>query len=170
MYYRGMKTTLTDGSPVTDDHREIDPNTGLQKGYVVLSEEERAKGFVEPVRNSYTHIGRKICGHDFGAYEGGVLGEHLVCGDVPGHDADHGSHRMLADSKKMARLESLGYFGGCGATTTMGRSLAETYAAKPTFYSGTYCTMCGTHFSVGEGGEFVWSGTLIRVGSRSTKD
>ena len=35
-------TTLTDGSPVTPDHREIDPATGQQKGYVVLSAEERA--------------------------------------------------------------------------------------------------------------------------------
>lgn len=49
------KTTLTDGSPVTPDHREINPATGMQKGYVVLSEEERAKGFVEPVRRSYIH-------------------------------------------------------------------------------------------------------------------
>jgi len=49
------KTTLTDGSPVTPDHREIEPNTGMQKGYVVLSEAERAKGFVRPVRNKYIH-------------------------------------------------------------------------------------------------------------------
>lgn len=49
------KTTLTDGSPVTPDHREIDPATGMQKGYVVLSEEERARGFVRPVRRSYRH-------------------------------------------------------------------------------------------------------------------
>jgi hypothetical protein len=49
------KTTLTDGSPVTPDHREIDPETGMQKGYVVLSAEERAKGFVEPVRLAYVH-------------------------------------------------------------------------------------------------------------------
>lgn len=48
-------TTLTDGTPVTPDHREIDPATGLQKGYVVLSAEERAKGFVRPVRRSYVH-------------------------------------------------------------------------------------------------------------------
>lgn len=47
-------TTLTDGSPVTPDHREIQP-TGMQKAYVVLSEEERAKGFVRPVRNAYRH-------------------------------------------------------------------------------------------------------------------
>jgi len=52
------KTTLTDGSPVTDDHRELRPD-GQQKGYVVLSEEERAKGFVRPVRRKYVH---KTCG------------------------------------------------------------------------------------------------------------
>jgi hypothetical protein len=48
-------TTLTDGSPVTPDHRDIDLATGMQKGYVVLSAEERAKGFVRPVRQSYVH-------------------------------------------------------------------------------------------------------------------
>jgi hypothetical protein len=50
---------LTDGSPVTDDHREINAATGQQKAYVVLSAEERAKGFVRPVRQTYTH---KTCG------------------------------------------------------------------------------------------------------------
>lgn len=49
------ETTLTDGSPVTPDHREINPVTGQQKGYVVLSEEERAKGFVRPLRQTYKH-------------------------------------------------------------------------------------------------------------------
>lgn len=46
---------LIDGSPVTDDHREINPATGQQKSYVVLSESERSKGFVRPVRHSYLH-------------------------------------------------------------------------------------------------------------------
>lgn len=50
------KTTLTDGQPVTADHREIDPATGMQKGYVVLSDAERAKGFVRPVRHGYVHL------------------------------------------------------------------------------------------------------------------
>lgn len=52
-----MGTTLTDGSPVPADgsHRELKPN-GQQKGYIVLSEEERAKGFVRPVRKSYVHL------------------------------------------------------------------------------------------------------------------
>lgn len=48
------KVTLTDGSPVTPDHRELRPD-GQQKGYVALSAEERAKGFVRPVRRSYIH-------------------------------------------------------------------------------------------------------------------
>jgi len=47
---------LTDGSPVTPDHREINPSTGMQKGYVVLTEEERQKGFIRPVRDSYRHL------------------------------------------------------------------------------------------------------------------
>lgn len=52
-------TTLTDGTPVTPDHRDIVPRTGMQKAYVVLSKEERAKGFVRPVRQKYKH---KTCG------------------------------------------------------------------------------------------------------------
>ena len=47
------------GGPVTEDHREIDPATGMQKDYVVLTPEERAKGFVRPVRHHYVH---KTCG------------------------------------------------------------------------------------------------------------
>lgn len=107
------KTTLTDGSPVTPNHREIiadGPRAGQQKGYVVLSDEERAKGFVRPVRRSYVHL-------------------------------------------------------KCGVVTTMGQSLAETYATNPEFYSGTFCAGCRSHFPVGEGGEFVWAGTQEKVGT-----
>jgi hypothetical protein len=50
--------TLTDGSPETPDHRELNPATGQQKAYVVLSAAERAKGFVRPVRTTYRHVGR----------------------------------------------------------------------------------------------------------------
>ena len=46
---------MTDGSPETEGHREISPSTGQQKGYVVLTAEERAKGFVRPVRTAYIH-------------------------------------------------------------------------------------------------------------------
>ena len=42
-------------TPMDRSHTEIDPTTGMQKDYIVLSEEERAKGFVKPVRRSYIH-------------------------------------------------------------------------------------------------------------------
>lgn len=37
----------------------IDPATGMHKDYWVLSAEERAKGFVRPVRDKYRH---EVCG------------------------------------------------------------------------------------------------------------
>jgi hypothetical protein len=48
------KTCLTDGGEVTPEHRDIKEN-GQQKGYVVLCPEERAKGYVRPLRLSYVH-------------------------------------------------------------------------------------------------------------------
>ena len=64
---------------------------GQQEKYVVLSEEERSKGFVRPFRDRYIHL-------------------------------------------------------ECGAKTTMGLALSETYARNPKFYGGTFCCGCGTHF------------------------
>lgn len=101
-------------SGVTDDRndpglRSIGPD-GMQDKYLVLSDEERAKGFVRPVRRSYKHL-------------------------------------------------------TCGAVTTMGVAIAETYARDPRFYGGTYCVRCRAHFPVGANGEFVWDGTDERVGT-----
>ena len=47
---------LVSGAPVPADHSHVQlkPN-GQQLDYVVLTEEERAKGFVRPVRTSYVH-------------------------------------------------------------------------------------------------------------------
>lgn len=53
----------------------------------------------------------------------------------------------------------------CGAVTTMVQALAETYARDPFFYSGTFCCGCGSHFPVGEDGEFVWDGSAQKVGT-----
>lgn len=47
---------LSGGGPVTEDHREIKPESGQQKGYVVLTPAERAKGFVRPFRDAYRHL------------------------------------------------------------------------------------------------------------------
>lgn len=80
------------------------------EAYLVLSEEERAKGFVRPVRRTYIHL-------------------------------------------------------TCGAATTMGQAIAETYARSPHFYGATYCVGCGMHRPVGAEGEFVWDGTTEKVGT-----
>ncbi len=49
------RTTLTDGTQVYPEHRRLKLN-GQQEGYIVLAEEELAKGFVRPVRTSYVHL------------------------------------------------------------------------------------------------------------------
>lgn len=50
----------------------------------------------------------------------------------------------------------------CGSVTTMAQPIAETYAANPRFYGGTYCAFCRDHFPVGDLGEFIWpDGTLV---------
>lgn len=69
------------------DHEPI----GQAEVYLVLSDEERAKGFVRPVRRSYVHT------------------------------------------------------GGCGAVTTMGLAIAETYAANSGYYGATYCVGCSIY-------------------------
>lgn len=46
---------LSGGAPVTEGHREINPATGQQKGYIVLTEAERSKGYVRPFRDAYRH-------------------------------------------------------------------------------------------------------------------
>lgn len=156
--------TLTDGSPVTPDHREINPETGMQKGYVVLSAAERAKGFVRPVRRTYVHVGlptpkyplldltpeqkERTAGSDYVKYE-----------KFPeGSESGLGKYWTRADIDRINR--------GCGTTTTMGLVIAETYARDFTFYSHTFCCHCHGHFPVGENGEFIWDdGTKQRVGT-----
>lgn len=96
---------------ITDDPNDpnlkITEGSGMQKAYLVLSEEERARGFVRPVRRSYLHT-------------------------------------------------------TCGAITTMGLALCETYARQPNFYGATFCSHCGLHAPVGE---FRWDADGEVVGS-----
>ncbi len=67
-------TQLAGGGQVTPDHRDINPATGQQKGYVVLSAEERAKGYVRPVRRSYVHVGTGA------VWNGALLIQHGIGG------------------------------------------------------------------------------------------
>lgn len=143
---------LTDGSPVPadDSHLTLRPN-GQQQGYVVLSDAERAKGFVRPYRDAYRHVGMRP------EFETRPLtpeeaARYADCNYVAYEPYPPGS-RGSASGRfwTQAQLDS-----GCGQITTMARPLAETYARDPGFYGGTYCTGCGDHFRVGERGEFTW--------------
>lgn len=145
------QTALTDGSPVTPDHRELRAD-GQQRGYVVLSEDERAKGFVRPVRRSYVHVGARP--------------QHPVRDLTPDEQARYAEFGYAKYEQYPPGAGIAGKFwtarqlaSGCGTTTTMGQALAETYARQPDFYSGTFCCACGAHFPVGQHGEFVWEGT-----------
>lgn len=156
------KRTLTDGSPITDDHRQLKAN-GQQKGYVVLSEEERKRGFVRPVRTSYVHVGRPahknplrdLTPDEHARYD--KFGYAKYEEYPPERSPVMGRFWTQDDLDKIDK--------GCGTLTTMGIALAETYARKPDFYGSTFCCGCGKHLRVGADGEFVWDGTNERVGT-----
>jgi hypothetical protein len=135
---------------------QIQPN-GQQESYLVLSDEERAKGFIRPVRRSYRHVGlrpknplRDLTPDEHARYDqyGYVKFEAYP---------DSGS----AVTGRFWTAEQLRN-SGCGSVTTMGVALAETYARDPKFYGGTFCCGCSRHFPVAE---FVWDGTNEVVGS-----
>ena len=50
-----MKTNIIGNVKMDEDYTELRQN-GQQKGYLVLSEEERNKGFVRHLRYVYTHL------------------------------------------------------------------------------------------------------------------
>lgn len=52
----GQKVEGENGCALTADFRDRNPANGQQKDHAVLAPEERAKGFVRPVRTSYTHL------------------------------------------------------------------------------------------------------------------
>lgn len=149
---------------------QVKPN-GQNEAYLVLSEEERQKGFVRPVRDSYVHVGKKADSKfvEFIPVEIHAPGDkyyHRGNGFVAfgkyGEDESPLIGRFLKEAEYKALLEQKKYIGGCGALTTMNRGIAETYARNPTFYGATFCTGCGRHLPVNE---FVWDGTDITVGS-----
>lgn len=53
------RTTLLDGTQIYPGHTKIikeGPKAGQQESYIILAEEERAKGFVRPLRQTYQHL------------------------------------------------------------------------------------------------------------------
>lgn len=138
-----------------------DPATGMQGKYVVLSDEERAKGFIRPVRLAYVHVGApgpRFHRRDLTDEEKENHPE-ATCFEV----YPEAMHPSLGRYWTEAQLAAVGR--GCRTVTTMNRAIAETYARDPHFYGGTYCAGCRTHLDVGEHGEFVWEGTEERVGT-----
>ena len=144
--------TLTDGSPVTPDHKELRAD-GQQKGYVVLSDAERRKGFVRPVRRSYRHVGAPGPKNPLRDLTPDEVKRYAEFGYVK-YEEYPGASSIAGKYWTQKELDRIGK--GCGTVTTMGQALAETYARAPDFYSGTFCAGCGAHFPVGENGEFVW--------------
>lgn len=143
--------------PTNPELRETDPVTGLQKSYLVLSEEERSKGFTRPYRDTYVHVGKKpkyplrdLTPDEHERYDKfgyAVFEAYPVDGSG-----------ILGTFWTQAQLDAK----PCGAVTTMGRALSETYARDPRFYGATYCCACRGHFPVAE---FVWDVDGQVVGS-----
>lgn len=149
-------------SPLTTDPN--DPRLGhgadtepgpQQEVYLVLSEEERAKGFVRPYRDAYRHVGP--LGPQYPLRD--LTDEERERYDQYGYikyEAYPESHSLATGCFwTQARLDKVEK-GGCGHVTTMGRALSETYAREPGFYGATYCCTCRMHLPVGPAGEFVW--------------
>lgn len=149
------KTQLVSGAPVPNDrsHTELKEN-GQQKDYVVLTPEERSRGYVRPLRDSYKHVGqgpkyplRELTDEERARY---TPYEYVAYEAYPENDPN-----VLGWYWTQADLD-----GGCGTVTTMSLALAETYARDPKFYGATFCCGCGKHLPVGE---FVWvpDGTVV---------
>lgn len=150
-------------SRVTDDPddprigRGVDDEPVAQnEAYLVLSDDERKKGFVRPVRRTYRHVGqspkyplRELTEDERDRYSqyGYVAYEAYPESESPK------SGRYWTQAQLAAQA--------CGGETTMGLEIAETYAHNPQFYGSTYCVHCGKHRPVAE---FVWDDGSV-VGS-----
>jgi hypothetical protein len=132
--------------------------------YLVLSEAERAKGFVRPYRDAYRHVGLPPPKYPLRDLTDEQRGQYADCGYVkyeaypqPSPDGSSVVGRFWTQKD----LDNK----GCGTVTTMGRALSETYSRDPSFYGATYCAGCSMHRPVGEFGEFVWVADGQRVGT-----
>lgn len=134
---------------------------GQAEVYLVLSAEERAKGFVRPYRTTYRHVGpsgpthplRDLTEYEHSRYD--IYG--YVKYELYPEDPDSSVTGRFWTQKQ---LDSVGK--GCGTETKMGRELSETSARDPQFYGATYCVHCQKHLRVDE---FVWIDDGTRVGS-----
>jgi hypothetical protein len=129
---------------------------GQKKDHWVLSEGERSKGFVRPVRRAYRHVGIPGPVHplrDLTPEEEKRYDDYYFVKFEEYPDPEEGAPRGRFWSQ--AELDAVGR--GCGMVTTMPQPIAETYARQPGFYGSTFCCGCREYRPVGGRGEFVWS-------------
>lgn len=147
-------TTTTDPSDPRLTHGSDDAPTSQAAVYLVLSDEERAKGFVRPYRDAYVHVGEQPTGptRELTAEEQeryGTFGYVLFEKYPPERSPVNGRYWTQEQLDRKA----------CQGTTTMGRMLSETYARDPKFYGSTYCVHCQMHRPIGE---FRWvDGSIV---------
>lgn len=152
--------------PITTDPNDPRLGQGIDKTpvpqnevYLVLSDEERAKGFVRPLRHSYVHVGPpgpKYPLRDLTPEQRQRYGDSWAKWEAYPESESPKTGKFWTQEQ----LDNVA--NGCGTVTTMAESIAETYARNPHFYGATYCTRCQKHLPVAE---FVWDGTDERVGS-----
>lgn len=154
-----LPRTFAGGAP-----EEINPETGQHKAYWVLSESERAKGFIRPVRESYKHVGTPGPKHPLRDLTPEERERYGPFGYVKFEEyPENPESSITGQFWTQQRLDNVGQ--GCRTTTSMSRAIAETYASNPHFYGSTFCVRCGEHFKVGAQGEFVWADSDERVGT-----
>jgi len=152
----------TDGRTVAEARASQTNETGQHPSYIVLCEEERAKGFVRPYRDRYRHVGERpkyplldLTPEQHERYD--QFGRYVKFEAYPEGSPESNGGSSIGRYWTAAQLSS-----GCGTVTTMGRALSETYARDPKFYGATFCCGCNRHLPVAE---FVWSADGARVGS-----
>lgn len=159
-----MSLTTDRNNPCLDKVKE----NGQQACYLILSDEERAKGFIRPLRFSYTHLGinwNKVP-HELNVFEKEKIIDNKVYVATLYHVQDKETGKFIGGryltQNELDQYDKNKYTGGCGTATKMHISIAETYARNPKFYGATFCCGCGTHINVNE---FVWEHTHEIVGS-----
>lgn len=155
----GTMPERQDGGTPTERKRD----DGQYVDHWVLSADDRAKGFIRPVRKSYTHVGAPGPRHPLTELSDEQKALWPDEGFVKFEPYPESERPSLGRFWTQKDLDGIGR--GCRGTTSMGLSIAETYASRPGFYGSTFCATCGDYFKVGRDGEFVWAGTDERVGT-----
>jgi hypothetical protein len=162
-----MSYTTDPNDPELGRGVDIEPVSQHAK-YLILSEEERAKGFIRPVREAYIHVGQGYKDSELRDVSDGNKNDPnlkkyaKVLYHVKNKDTGEFIGGRFITQKEVDQFIKTGRIGGCGSETKMGLALCETYARDPSFYGSTYCCHCQKHLPVGE---FIWKEDNETVGS-----